>query len=103
MYKLLLTLSIFLTTSVAYCQYNIPNQQNQVYGFLGPNPFDTRYYYPGFALRNDFEVLPDNRFNRNQYPGLFELQQRQLQELKKAKKLFPELYNSPPAFAPNKF
>lgn len=99
-FKFLLTLTIGLTMSIGYCQYPYPPQY-QTHGFLSNyNPFDTRYYYPGFALPNDFEVLPDNQFNRNQYPGLLELQQRQLRELKKAEKNFP-IYTVPIGFGPN--
>lgn len=82
MLKYLLVLVLFLTMSTCYCQNNISNQTNQAYGFLGPNPFDTRYYYPGFALPNDFDPIPDTPRNRKLYRELFQLQDWQLLQLK---------------------
>ena len=88
---------------IGYCQYPYP-MQYQTYGFLSNyNPFSPNYYYPDFRLPSDFNMLPDTPFNRRQYPGIFESRQKQMIELKKAKKMFPELYNIPPEFAPNKF
>jgi len=101
MFKYLLVLVFSLTMSTCYCQNNMPNQQNQGYGFLGPNPFDTRYYYPGFALPNDFDPIPDTPRNRKLYRELFQLQDWQLLQLRIHQQKLNQ-YNNAPQY-PNRF
>jgi hypothetical protein len=42
----------------------------------------------------DFQPIPDTSFNREQYPGIFELQRLQKINQLKANRMFPELVPS---------
>jgi len=82
MYKILLTLLMFLTMTTAYSQQHTISKTEYGNPFSDFNPFDTRYYYPGFALPNDFDPIPDTPRNRKMYPGLFELHDWQMMQLR---------------------